>query len=52
MPRNRSSQSKIAPLHMLISAIYMQRKIFPLSQFLRRLDEKTAAATPLIDQFC
>ena len=37
---------------MSISAVLKQRKIFSFSKFLRRLNEKRAAATPLIDQFC
>ena len=37
---------------MSISAIFKHRKNFSFSKFLGRLDEKRAAATPLIDQFC
>ena len=41
---------KLTP--MSISAIFRHRKNFSFSKFLGRLDEKRAAATPLIDQFC
>ena len=41
---------KLTP--MSISAIFKHRKNFSFSKFLGRLDEKRAAATPLIDQFC
>ena len=49
--QNRSSRPKIDP-PMSISAISKQRKIFSFCKFLGRLDEKWAAATPLIDQLC
>ena len=48
--QNRSSRPKIDP-PMSISAIFKNRKNFSFSKFLGRLDEKRAAATPLIDQF-
>ena len=49
--QNRSSRPKIdSP--MSISAIFKQRTIFSFSKFLGRFDEKRAAATPLINQFC
>ena len=41
---------KLTPIS--ISAIFEQRKNFSFSKFLGRFDEKRAAATPLIDQFC
>ena len=50
--QNRSSRPKIDPPPMSISAIFKRRKNFSFSKFLGRLDEKRAAATPLIDQFC
>ena len=40
---------KLTP--MSISAIFKQRKIFPFSKFWGHLNEKKAAATPLINQF-
>ena len=53
--QNRSSRLKIDPtVPMSISAIFMQKKNFhfSFSKLLGRLDEKRAATTPLIDQFC
>ena len=50
--QNRSSRPKIDPPPMSISTIFKRRKIFSFSKFLGRLDDKRAAATPLIDQFC
>ena len=49
--QNRSSRPKIDPT-MSISAIFKQRNFFSFSKFLRRVDEKRAAAVPLINQFC
>ena len=49
--QNRFSRPKIDH-PMSISAIFKHRKIFSFSKFLEHLDEKTGAATPLIDQFC
>ena len=48
---NRSSRPKIDP-PMSISVIFKHKKNFSFSKFLGRLDDKRAAATPLIDQFC
>ena len=41
---------KLTPMSIL--AIFKQRKIFSFCKFLGRRDEKRAAATLLIDQFC
>ena len=49
-PESFSSTQNWPP--MSISAIFKQRKNFSFSKFFRRLNEKRAAATPLIDQFC
>ena len=48
--QNRSSRPKIDP-HVNFSN-FQAGKNFPFSKFLGRLDEKRAAATPLIDKFC
>ena len=48
--QNRSSGSKIYP-SCQFQQIFKHRKKFSFSKFLGRLDEKRAAATPLIDQF-
>ena len=49
--QNHSSRPKIDP-PLSISAIFKQRKILSFGKFFRRLNDKRAAATPLIDQFC
>ena len=50
MSKNRSSLPKIDP-HVNFSNFQVE-EIFSFCKFLGHLDEKRAAATPLIDQFC
>ena len=50
--QNRSSGPKIDPPPHVNFNNFQAEEIFSFSKFLGRLDDKRAAATPLIDQFC
>ena len=50
--QNRSSRRKIDPPPHANFSNFQEREIFSFPKFFRCLDDKGAAATPLIDQFC